>query len=690
MRLHRLVIFPLFSIIPISIMAQWEWQNPLPQGQSLHSIEFINENEGWAAGEDATILHTTDRGETWEYQNVGGGTILYDMGFIDDHNGIAVGGYPYCERKIIKTTNGGKDWTEVLASGTNPLYDLFILDQDTCMVVGAYGELLISVNGGNSWQGYYTGFEDHFRSCWFFNSGHGWIVGEAGTVLMQNADHEWIKIDTLTSMDLYCIYFMDENNGLICGEQGTVFRTQDGGSTWNLIEGLPNKLFHHIDFCSPDKGWITGKQVLYTIDAGKTWEVQGASGESASHPTCETGYTAGFNGNIFRTLDAGTMWTEISSGYHGRITDICFIDELNGWAFENGTVNGLLCTHNGGLNWERIDTTNYYFTSIFFVDAQHGWAVGFDDILYTSDGGYDWELQLHCNSELSLEDIFFTDPDHGWVMMQSDTVFRTTNGGITWEAIGLPSFGFLEGFFLDQNLGWIVGYNSNILKTTDGGITWTDISPAERSAWYNSVCFTDSDKGWVVGDNNLILHTRDGGETWEYQSDSYPRSLYSVTFVDSLNGWISASYGEIFYTADGGLNWQEQESYCWEYLFKICFTDQDNGWAAGLFGTIIHTSNGGFVGTKELPSLSTNSSAFNYPNPFQRNTSIEYELVTGELVSINIFDQLGRKIETLLCEKQQPGKHTISWDASDFSPGIYFYSISTSNKISIGKMLVVR
>ena len=65
--MKKLTIFLFTSLICITATAQWEWQNPLPHGNSLSDVDFINEYEGWAAG-GQVIMHTLDGGNTWDSQ----------------------------------------------------------------------------------------------------------------------------------------------------------------------------------------------------------------------------------------------------------------------------------------------------------------------------------------------------------------------------------------------------------------------------------------------------------------------------------------------------------------------------------------------------------------------------------------------------------------------------------------------
>jgi hypothetical protein len=80
----------------------------------------------------------------------------------------------------------------------------------------------------------------------------------------------------------------------------------------------------------------------------------------------------------------------------------------------------------------------------------------------------------------------------------------------------------------------------------------------------------------------------------------------------------------------------------------------------------------------------------NYPNPFNPSTTIEYEIPNSSNVKIEIFDVLGRKIETLMNKEQIPGNYKIYFDGSKFSSGIYFYRITAGNFIQTKKMILIK
>jgi hypothetical protein len=80
----------------------------------------------------------------------------------------------------------------------------------------------------------------------------------------------------------------------------------------------------------------------------------------------------------------------------------------------------------------------------------------------------------------------------------------------------------------------------------------------------------------------------------------------------------------------------------------------------------------------------------NYPNPFNPVTKIKFQLPKTEFVTITIYDILGRKVLTLLNERKEPGYYDVSFDASNYASGMYFYKIEAGNFIDTKKMILIK
>ncbi|MBI5476814.1 MAG: T9SS type A sorting domain-containing protein [Ignavibacteriales bacterium] len=80
----------------------------------------------------------------------------------------------------------------------------------------------------------------------------------------------------------------------------------------------------------------------------------------------------------------------------------------------------------------------------------------------------------------------------------------------------------------------------------------------------------------------------------------------------------------------------------------------------------------------------------NYPNPFNNFTTIEYEITREGLVKLEVFDLLGRKIETLVHDIQKPRRYSVKFNGSNLSSGVYFCRLRTIQFAETKKMIVLR
>jgi hypothetical protein len=80
----------------------------------------------------------------------------------------------------------------------------------------------------------------------------------------------------------------------------------------------------------------------------------------------------------------------------------------------------------------------------------------------------------------------------------------------------------------------------------------------------------------------------------------------------------------------------------------------------------------------------------NYPNPFNPSTTIKWEMPEPGLVTLIVYDVLGRKLTMLVNEELSAGKHEVVFDASRFSSGIYFYQLKVGEFIQIKKMILIK
>ena len=96
---HTIIFFLVSNSV---IFSQWEFQNPLPQGNRLYSVQFINNNTGWACGNHGSFIKTTDGGSNWAYLPLDKNIGLQFLYFLNENTGYIA----QQNSVLLKTTNG--------------------------------------------------------------------------------------------------------------------------------------------------------------------------------------------------------------------------------------------------------------------------------------------------------------------------------------------------------------------------------------------------------------------------------------------------------------------------------------------------------------------------------------------------------------------------------------------------------
>jgi parallel beta-helix repeat protein len=121
----------------------------------------------------------------------------------------------------------------------------------------------------------------------------------------------------------------------------------------------------------------------------------------------------------------------------------------------------------------------------------------------------------------------------------------------------------------------------------------------------------------------------------------------------------------------------------------------DCSWGLGNSASDMGAYGGGAWGQVDVQEINYKtpeqfSLSQNYPNPFNATTTIKYALPEAGQVRIDIYDLLGRKVETLVDEEKQAGQHQAVWDASRHSSGVYFYRIEAGDFAETRKMILLK
>jgi photosystem II stability/assembly factor-like uncharacterized protein len=140
--------------------------------------------------------------------------------------------------------------------------------------------------------------------------------------------------------------------------------------------------------------------------------------------------------------------------------------------------------------WKRQPVASMaWLHAIFFVDVNHGWAVGSrGTILMTTDGGKSWQLNPQPTPDV-LRDIYFIDDQNGWLLCETNIyelktkedprtyLMQTVDGGKSWKRINIRGADvdarLVRAVFDGGGRGWAFGEQGTIFATRDAGANWT-------------------------------------------------------------------------------------------------------------------------------------------------------------------------------------------------------------------------
>ena len=606
--MQTLKISLLIFILSITISAQWEWQHPVPPGNGLVSVKFVNETTGFAVGDESIVLKTTDSGNTWVRKDVGYFSYLKDVEFANENTGWIL---DFQYGRIFKTTDTGDSWFVIADLEDGYYWDMFFINSNVGWIAG-YENIYKTTDGGLSWTQQFWNSNYDIRSLFFLSEQTGWAnasdLFNNPTIILRttNGGLYWEEYPQPNIPDLQTIFFTNSSigfaagtDGLISGDEGYVWKTTNGGITWN--NNFTGKRYYDIKFADSQTGYTVGVDILKTTNAGTSWSnvQQDADVGSISLIGQNYGWAVGGAGSILKTTNAGQDWIRISDGDHYHLNSIDFANRYCGIAVSLG--GKIIHTTNGGQNWElsAFFPSSGHLYSVTYPDSQNAWTSGhYGTIYHSSDGGNTWTLQ-NSGVSIPLRSIHFINADTGWVAGNTGIMLKTTNGGQNWSQLNTGTTGWLHTiFFLDTNYGWAGGSYSTLIKTTDGGLSWQP-STVPGVQFFNSVFFLNESIGWLAdgasGGAASIFKTTDGGITWteQLQIPSQSYNFNDIYFKNENYGWAVGSGGDIWYSTNGGNNWSLNEVDFYNGLKSIAHCETDELWIAGSYELILYSINGG-------------------------------------------------------------------------------------------------
>ncbi|PSR35514.1 MAG: hypothetical protein C7B46_00540 [Sulfobacillus benefaciens] len=419
------------------------------------------------------------------------------------------------------------------------------------------------------------------------------------------------------------------------------------------IPGTPLTL-STIAFPNTNDGWVGGNRIiLATANSGHTWKAQYRGGQyiqQLDFLNSQQGWALGTD-ELLATRNGGHQWTKVSAiNNPNQMNAIDFVSSKIGYGLlgriQSSGAMALMDTTNGGKTWQRV-SSHLYASAITFANFLQGWAVmpgaNHNEALeYTDNGGVTWKPQLQLGNPgnpMSAAKLVAVNSENVWALLYggvgmsqgSYSLFHTTNGGATWNAVmsvstadgpgpGNPQHvprgpGSSPGPFsvVNGQSAYELGIceacamgTATLGSTINGGV-WSNQAQALEGVTGSlmAMAFPSVNDGWIVGSPQSgvtqILATTNGGRSW-YPQFRYtmPGPTNGVSFVTSRLGYGIGSVTNQYVvqkTQNGGVTWKtvgtlpslpNQDPYT-----SLSFVNPNVGFALSPEGDLEKTKNGG-------------------------------------------------------------------------------------------------
>ena len=731
-------IFVLFLIVHCTLLiehceAQWVWQNPSTTINIIESIQFFDNNFGYAGGSYGTILKTNDGGNNWTCSNLllnqedkySSGVV--SISIVDANTALAL----TSRSDIIKTTDKGSSWN--LISSVSSVFghgEIKFINLNTGYIASSY--IYKTTNGGLGWLKINTPFDDSANYTKIicldslnFITVNNYINSYWHSKILKttNGGASWFEqfADIPLNFGIQDMKFINKNIGFASGVdlvKGLYsLKTTNGGAEWKSNNYWNHyELINSINFTDSLNGvitgligytYFTGPLLFRTTDGCATWAK--ISFPDSTMPIYSSAVKNNKNivlgcdfGIIMESSNAGLTWFNKDRRVtRENLNSVSFANSLTGITVgDKGTV---LRTTNGGINWNHISLgTNISLLKVKLFSNGTGYITGDSTILYkTTNFGVNWNsIPLGGYNIVTLNNIKFFDSNTGLIIGGRaypnvwSNVYKTTNGCASWTVDSTHFDGLVYPASMQKMVVVYRGYDPyngemvSLYRTTDGGNNWNNF----HSSMYNepdgySVFFLDSSFGYLSGGYNLRYRTTNAFINFE--NLSYPTwisSLSAITFYN-INYGLACLNG-IVKTTNSGCNWYPTGNLYYNF-YDICIVDDSTSFAVGQYGSIIKSNSTDILTNSKNNTTNVvrgSSLSQNYPNPFNPTTSIKYSVSSIQNVKLIVYDILGIEIETLVNGKKSPGTYEVTFDGSRLASGIYFYTLSVQNSGNSGQV----
>jgi len=467
---------------------------------------------------------------------------------------------------IHRSTDGGATWEDA-NNGLGTFYTSWVYDiisatstgGGTCLYAGfEYGGIYRSIDDGNRWEPVNSGLHLDINIL---------ALCSAGTTLLSCVAQEPGQDGVYRSVN-------DGGNWAI---QNSGFTVEADSNVYSFGVSPPGN--------APGSKFFAGTAggVFLSTSDGVGW-TPASTGLPAGEASA-IGVTSGFGGTnlftsivyggVFRSTNDGSTWTEADYGF----SDLSGID-VSAFAASPASPNifaatstGVYVSTNNGARWwetgRELGTAGVWpwhlaiLGDYLFTGGYQGGGIW----KYSTVTDTGWTVQVSGTAD-TLQTVKAVDNNIVWTAGTSGGVFRTTNGGSTWDSVGRGAIGtatILTMDALDANTAFVAPYSASagtIYRTTNGGAIWTNVF-SQTGGIIAGIRMKSSTEGYAVGipvaGKWTVIKTTNGGSNWTHLPNEPPQvGDESATLGIDLTGntlSFGTDNGKIYRSTDLGTTW---------------------------------------------------------------------------------------------------------------------------------------
>ncbi len=615
------------------------------------------------------LYESTNNGTTWAKSSLTGGA--YSAAGLSG-NRICIGGL----QKVSISSNGGKSWSEAQVT-TDSTIEVLSVAED---------------HSGNLFAGLISYHPRPPTPAWgggiyiSSDSGKSWSFYGMETTTVAS-----IAVDKTGKIFIY-------DPPVAAYQLGVIWSVAPKSSTWTIDNsGIPYWVNSIWPFLSDNLGEavaVTDMGIFVYRDSVATWksvapEISLSSITSASYNPNGRSYAGTERDGVFIMNNSSSAWTQCgidpvsiaSIGFDG--SGNLFVGTGDG-VFEQGPEDGAWLRVSDGLSPSTV--YQLYFSAL----GKRLYASTAEGLSYFPMGGNSW---APLTKQWTYD--FVESPDSDKYTATAGGILESTNNEDIWntlQTIGLPITS-IYCLALDSSNDLFAGTSINgIFISTDGGTFWTPAGVYSPLIFYSVKTISIDDKGRIFAgtDTSGSYYSDDLGVNWNTIPSISGKSITSFLVKYPSMYFAGTSDSGAFVSTNRGSSWHSANNGLTEFSIMSLNVDQQGhvyaGTSQGLFKSAGIVTR--IFDKNDVPS--SLSLLQNYPNPFNPTTVISYQLSVNSVATLKVYDVLGRLVKTLIDERQTAGIHSVTFNASNLSSGVYFYRLAAGSYVGTKKMILMK